>query len=183
MPDYRRVRIPGAIYFFTVVTYERKPFLTTARSRRCLRQAWLATRRKLPFESLAVCLLPDHLHCIWRLPESDADFSSRWRSIKGRFTRLSRAHGRPVRRPEGSRARRREASVWQRRFWEHWIRDEEDLRRHLDYVHYNPVKHGYVRNPEDWQWTSFHRYLARGWYEVGWGHREPEAVVDLDAGE
>ncbi len=123
-----------------------------------------------PFHIDAIVVLPDHLHCIWRLPSGDADFSGRWREIKKAVSReverrTNHHNGRPV---------------WQRRFWEHLIRDEEDWRRHVEYIHYNPVKHGLARRPADWPWSSFARAVARGWHEVGWGASEPEAIVGME---
>jgi putative transposase len=173
MPDYRRVRLEGATYFFTLVTHQRRRFLTRPLVRRVLRRAWARVARAKPFDTVAVCLLPDHLHCIWALPQGDADFPGRWRAIKGHFTRELRRAGQGRAAASPSRHRKREAAVWQRRFWEHWIRDEEDLRRHIDYVHFNPVKHGYVAAAADWPWSSFHRYVRDGWYPSDWGSVEP----------
>ncbi len=157
MSDYRRVYVPGGTYFFTVVTYGRRPFLTEERARACLRHAWRQAQERQPFTTEAVCLLPDHLHCVWTLPEDDADFSARWNRIKGLFTKTYRAGDPTIPRGGASRRRKGEAAIWQRRFWEHRIRDEEDFRRHVDYVHHNPVKHGLVCDVRDWPWSSFHR--------------------------
>lgn len=184
MPNYRRVHIPGSTYFFTVVTYDRRPILCTPLARRLLRAAWSRVSALHPFDTLALCLLPDHLHCLWNLPEADADYALRWQGIKGLFTRrlLEATGGSPLR--GASRPRRREAAVWQPRFWEHWIRNEDDLRRHIDYVHYNPVKHGYVRRVGDWPWSSFHRYVRKGFYDPRWGTAEPPDLLDgADLGE
>ena len=116
----------------------------------------------------AIVLLPDHLHCLWTLPDGDTNYSMRWGLIKKEFTKQARnmvgaAH------PTESRQRHREAMVWQRRFWEHQIRDDEDWRRHMDYIHYNPVKHGYVNAPKDWKLSSFHRHVKSGLYDENWG--------------
>jgi putative transposase len=159
MPNYRRVRIPGGIYFFTVVTHGRRPILCTPQSRAALRQAVVATRRDHPFDSVAWVLMPDHLHTVWRLPEDDADYDTRWRLIKSRFSHLVAATL-PAVPAVASRVAREEQHVWQRRYWEHAIRDEQDLRRHVDYIHFNPVKHGLVAEPEAWPYSTYHRYAA-----------------------
>ncbi len=178
MAKYRRLYIPGGTYFFTVVTFDRRPFLTSDLARKCLRAAWIEVRRKYPFELDALCLLPDHLHCLWTLPD-DVDYSIRWSAIKGGFTRRYLAAGgtQGVRSP--SRWKKGEAAVWQRRFWEHTIRNDKDLRRHYDYIHYNPVKHGLVQRPYDWPWSTFRRYVRMGWYDREWGREEPATVVDF----
>jgi putative transposase len=144
MPEYRRSRIEGGTYFFTIVTYNRLPILTTDTARSLLHQAWLDVRERFPFTLDAVCLLPDHIHCIWILPEDDADFSNRWKEIKRLFTKGYLQHVGTGEERNESRRSRGEAAIWQRRFWEHTIRDDQDLNRHRDYIHYNPVKHGLV---------------------------------------
>ena len=166
MSHYRRANDPGGCYFFTVVAYGRRPFLTDDLARDCLRRAWRTVRERRPFDLVGLCLLPDHLHCIWRLPPDDADFSTRWATIKGVFTREYLRNAGVTEGPRNpSRVRRREAALWQRRFWEHEIRDEVDLSRHLNYIHFNPVKHGLVADPADWPWSTYHRYLREGYYE------------------
>ena len=174
MPNYRRWRQPGGVYFFTLVSHQRCPILIEPTFRVALREAWEATRSERPFETPAVVLLPDHLHCLWRLPEGDDDYSTRWRMIKTRVTRALGGRAAPV---GSSRERRREGSVWQRRFWEHVIRDETDLKRHTDYIHYNPVKHGHVERAGDWPYSTFQRYLRLGEYDVDWGRAEPETLA------
>jgi putative transposase len=179
MPNYRRARIEGGSFFFTLVTFDRRSLLTSELALRSLRGAWRETRKRLPFQTQAICILPDHLHCIWTLPDGDLDFSGRWRSIKSLFSRRYLEAG-GCRGPlSASRRAREEAGLWQRRFWEHWIREEADLRRHVDYVHFNPVKHGYVRRAGDWRWSSFQRFVREGWYDPGWGEREPVGLGDL----
>ncbi len=158
MPHYRRVYMPGGWYFFTVVSFERRPILTTAVGLKSLRIALDTTKSRHPFTTVAWVVLPDHLHCIWQLPESDADYSTRWRLIKTYFTReYLRALVVTTQEVTPSRARHREKAVWQRRFWEHCIRDDEDLRRHINYIHFNPVKHGFVTEATDWRQSSIHR--------------------------
>ncbi|MCH9023201.1 MAG: transposase [Planctomycetes bacterium] len=164
MTNYLRANFCGGYYFFTVLTYQRKRFLVDDLSRECLRNAWRSVCRDRPFEVVAVCLLPEHLHCVWRLPEGDHDFSLRWLLIKKGFTRrYLKAGGREFKQSL-SRLKKRERGVWQRRFWEHQIRDDEDLQRHVDYIHYNPVKHGLVDAVEDWPWSTYHRFVRDGIY-------------------
>jgi len=177
--DYRRRYVPGGCYFFTVVTFERRPFLTSDLARACLRAAWTEVRRHHPFQVLALCLLPDHLHCLWQLPEKDVDFSTRWKHIKGNFSRRYRAGGGNEGERSASRLRTREAAFWQRRFWEHLIRDESDYANHVNYIHYNPVKHGYAQWPGEWPWSSFHRFLAEEWYDREWGWTPPKMPPDF----
>lgn len=182
MPAYRRSFIPGGTYFFTVVTYRRLPILVTEEARNIPHSVWLDVRKRFPFTSDAICLLPDHLHCIWTLPEGDANYSLRWREIKRLFSKkFTDAVGTSELR-SASREKRGETTIWQRRFWEHTIRDEKDLERHVDYLHYNPVKHGLVKRVKDWEWSSFHRYVRMGVYEAEWGG-EIERVNLIEGGE
>ena len=183
MTDYKRADFEGGYYFFTVVTCQRQRLFAEQRARRCLRTAIRKTKGRYPYETIAFCLLPDHMHCVWKLPEDDADFSMRWALTKSSFTRMYLDCGgceRPVSR---SRASKRERGIWQRRFWEHQIRDEKDLQRHVDYVHFNPVKHALVEKVEDWPWSTYHRYAASGYY----GQRSWDEITrdldDLAAGE
>ena len=182
MPEYRRSFIPGGTYFFTVVTYHRLPILVTKEARNILRLALKDVKRRFPFSIDAVCLLPDHVHCIWTLPEGDANYSVRWGEIKRIFsTKYQKMMS--LNEPRSlSREKRGEAAVWQRRFWEHTLRDEEDFRRHLDYIHYNPVKHGLVERVSEWEWSSFHRYVRIGWYDAGWGG-DLECGIQIPGGE
>ncbi|GAP12956.1 transposase [Longilinea arvoryzae] len=180
MPFYRRLYVPGCIYFFTVVTFERRKFLVDELARKVLHQAYQDTQSRHPFESLAICLLPDHLHCLWQLPENDSNFSIRWASIKGIFSRNYLQSGGMESERNASRMAHREVAIWQRRFWEHLIRDEEDLERHFDYIHYNPIHHGYVSELEKWPWSTFHRYYEKGQYSANWGHSRPESVYGIE---
>ena len=174
MPEYRRAAFKGGTYFFTVNTFRRRPILTDVRCRAALRAAIELTRTELPFEIVAWVLLPDHLHTVWRLPVGDANFALRWSLLKRHVTRTCR-DGLPAQPLSDSRRKRREGTFWQRRYWEHLIRDDTDLLRHVDYVHYNPVKHGYVTRAIDWPHSTFHRYVANGIYSAGWGGGlEPE---------
>lgn len=182
MPEYRRSKQEGGTYFFTVVTYHRLPILTGDTARGILHQAWMDTCNRFPFETLAICLLPDHLHCIWQLPEGDSNYSIRWKEIKGLFTKGYLEKIGPGKERNRSRQMRNEAAIWQRRFWEHTIQDDQDLAAHLDYIHYNPVKHGYVNRPADWNWSSFLRYVRQGNYELDWGEGGKE-MENISRGE
>ena len=164
MPDYRRCRIPGGTYFFTVNLLERRSDLLV-RHIAALRGAVRATRCQRPFHIDGWVVLPDHLHCLWILPVGYADYSNRWKAIKIRFVHAIA----PDERRSAVRAKRGERGIWQRRFWEHAIRDEEDYTRHMDYLHYNPVKHGWVRVVADWPYSTFHRWVKTGIYSPTWG--------------
>jgi putative transposase len=168
MPNYHRHFQPGGTFFFTVVTYKRHPIFNTSSARQLLGEAFRTAMERYPFSMVAVCLLPDHLHCIWTLPENDINYSIRWGFIKSFFTHRYNDRDTSSSKTVRSREKRREKGVWQRRFWEHFIRDELDLEVHFDYIHYNPVKHGYVQYVDEWEWSSFHRYLELGWYSKGW---------------
>jgi len=152
MSTYRRVFAPGGTYFFTVVTYQRAPIFSRGSNVDALRAAFRTVRASRPFDIDAIVILPDHLHTVWRLPDGDSDFSSRWREIK-------KATSRAIDTRVNARGER---PVWQRRFWEHQIRDDSDWRRHVDYIHFNPVRHGWDSRPEDWPWSSYGRFLVRG---------------------
>lgn len=168
MPDYRRADVPGGTYFFTLVTERRTPFLCTDLARKLLRESVDACRDARPFDAEAFVLLPEHLHAIWTLPAGDADFSGRWAAVKARFTRgWLDAGGRELPTSD-SRRRHGHRGVWQRRFWEHWLRDARDFGEHLDYVHYNPVKHGLVTCPHLWPYSTFGKWVKRGVYEPDW---------------
>jgi putative transposase len=182
MPNYRRFTVPGATYFFTVVTNERRPFLVDDLAKQCLREAIEVVRARYPFEVPAMVLLPDHLHTVWSLPEGDSDYSLRWRRIKGDFTERYLAQGGDDGTRSASRQKRNERGLWQRRFWEHMILDDNDFERHVDYIHYNPVKHGLVTCPSDWLYSSFHAFVRRGIYPASWGCSEHGAISfgDLD---
>ena len=164
MSHYRRADSPGGCYFFTVVTYDRHRIFAEDVARACLRHAWRTVQDRKPFEIVALCLLPEHLHCIWKLPPEDADFSGRWAAIKAIFTREYLRSGGTYGNRNPSHRRSNEAAIWQRRFWEHQIRDELDLSRHINYIHFNPVKHALVADPADWPWSTYHRYLREGYY-------------------
>ena len=162
MSNYRRSLVPGGTYFFTVTLADRRSTLLTD-SIDQLRQAYTLAVERSPFKTTAICVLPDHLHAIWTLPEGNADYSHRWSLIKSQFSMAIPATNRSE-----SKARKREKGIWQRRFWEHQIRDEADLNRHIDYIHHNPVKHGLVARVKAWPYSSFHRYVRAGLLPEDW---------------
>jgi putative transposase len=165
MSRFRRAHT-GTTFFFTVVSYHRRPILCDPMIRTALRHALHAVRALRPFTIDAWVLLPDHIHCIWTLPADDTDFSQRWSQIKHR---VSYACGDAYRmRPSVSGLKRGEATIWQRRFWEHQIRDDLDMQRHMDYVHFNPVKHGHVERAAAWPYSTFGRWVKAGLYAADW---------------
>lgn len=168
MPEYRRAWSPGGTFFFTLVTENRAPILCSELARNILRTALQETRRRWPFVIDAFVLLPDHLHTIWTLPPGDTDFSRRWGFLKKEFTKQWLASGGAERDVSMSRSHNRRRGVWQRRFWEHMIRDESDFQGHCDYIHYNPVKHGLAKCPHEWEYSSFHRFVREGIYNGNW---------------
>jgi putative transposase len=164
MTNYRRSFVPGASYFFTVNLADRRLGLLTDHIG-SLRTAFRETRARHPFAIEAIVVLPDHLHAIWTLPEGNADYAMRWRLIKSSFSR-SLPHDEQISR---SRAGKGERGIWQRRYWEHTLRDENDVVRHVDYIHFNPIKHGHVMRVQDWPYSSFHRMVTIGVYPKDWG--------------
>jgi len=159
--DYRRYYVPGGTWFFTVNLRDRRSHLLTRHIEQ-LRLATISVKRRRPFHINAWVILPEHMHCIWTLPENDWDFSARWRELKKTFSKSLQM-----------------SSIWQPRFWEHMIRDEVDYRNHIDYVYINPLKHGWVRQVAQWPFSTFHRDVREGLYPYDWAGD----VEDLDAGE
>jgi putative transposase len=172
MPNYRRAFVPGGCWFFTLNLLQRQQTLLVDHID-VLRNAVAATRRTYPFVIDAMVVLPDHLHAVWTLPPDDADFSVRWRLVKSRF-----AKSLPRQEPLSTvRRARGERGIWQRRFWEHLIRDEADYARHIEYCYINPVKHGLVRRVQDWPHSSFHRDVRAGLFPIDWaGEVGPEGT-------
>ena len=164
MSNYRRAQVPGGTYFFTINLLERRRRLLVEHIDD-LRAAFRATHAVRPFEVIAIVILPDHLHCLWRLPPGDSDNANRWAQIKSGFSRRLP----PGERRSAQRVCRRERGIWQRRYWEHLIRNDNDLQRHADYIHFNPVKHGHVSRVVDWPYSSFRRWVADGVYGLEWG--------------
>jgi putative transposase len=168
MSDYRRWKVPGAMYFLTVVTEGRRPLFRDEANRTLLGRVMREVAARKPFDVFAMVLLPDHLHTVWSMPRGDADYSQRWRQIKTLFTQGFLASGSEM--PStAARRKRHEHGVWKRRFYEHTVRDEDDLKRCVDYLHFNPVKHALVPRVRDWPWSSFHRFVALGEYDNDWG--------------
>jgi putative transposase len=176
MPNYRRYRVGGGCYFFTVNLLERAPNDLLARHIDVLRNAVAKVQRARPFHVDAWVVLPDHLHCVWTLPPGDDDFSTRWRLIKTYFAREMP----PTERRSRVRRSRGERGLWQRRYWEHLIRNDNDFHRHVEYCYINPVKHGYVSRACDWPYSSFHRDVREGLFPVDWAG---DSAFDLAAGE
>ncbi|MBW4684131.1 MAG: transposase [Komarekiella atlantica HA4396-MV6] len=178
--QYRRATIQGGTYFFTLVTHNRQKLLCLPTNVSLLRNAFRYVMRQHPFIIDAFVLLPDHLHCIWTLPQGDRNFSTRWRLIKSYFSRqcdtLSQEN------LSTSRQQKKERAIWQRRFWEHLIKDEVDFKNHVEYIHYNPVKHGLVQAPKDWEYSSFHCSVRQGTYDSIWGAGE-EIVFEANIGK
>jgi putative transposase len=163
MVRYRRNFIPGGTYFFTVTLADRRSALLVEHID-TLRAAFRAGRRERPFVIDAIVVLPDHLHAILTLPVGDADFSGRWRRIKGYFSSRMIAAGAFAKRHSND-----DYALWQRRFWEHTIRNEDDFARHVDYIHFNPVRHGLVQSVRDWRYSSFHQYVRQDLLPLDWG--------------
>lgn len=163
MVQYRRNKIEGGTYFFTVALHDRERALLT-KYIDDLRVSVRTVMHDKPFHIDAWVVLPDHLHAIWTLPANDADYSGRWRAIKSRFTKTIAKTGADI-----TRNAKGEYNLWQRRYWEHTIRDDRDFEAHMNYIHYNPVKHGHAQQVRDWSHSTFHRYVADGVYPADWG--------------
>ena len=175
MPDYRRNRVPGGTYFFTVCLADRRSSLLVGQID-ALRTAVKKVRAQRPFHIDAWVILPDHMHCLWTLPEGDADFPGRWREIKKAFSKqipLNECRTAVM-------VERGERGIWQRRYWEHTILDDRDYALHMDYTHFNPVKHGLVSHAAAWPLSTFHRCIKRGLYPDDWQGSDDDV---LEAGE
>ena len=163
MVHYRRNRVAGGSYFFTVNLQNRQStFLTNHID--LLRESFNEVKRQYPFNIDAIVILPEHLHAVWNLPEEDTNYSVRWQLLKSLFTRKLVINGVSL-----TKSIKGEYDLWQRRYWEHTIRDDRDMQRHIEYIHYNPVKHGLVKQVKDWPYSSFHQYVERGLVESAWG--------------
>lgn len=180
MPNYRRPHVAGGTYFITQVSYQREKWFCRDEGRKALRQAFITVKQRYPFTIDAFVLLPDHFHGLWTLPPGDSDVSVRMRLIKTYVTKHYRQELGIDRRVSAARQRRGESNLWQRRFWEHLIRDERDYALHCDYIHINPVKHGLCDVPQDWAFSSIHRLIAQGVYPPNWGQNGcPEMPPDI----
>ena len=168
MSSYKRIYLPNNSYFFTVVTANRKALFAEDKNVQLLKTAFRYVQSRKPFKIDAICILPDHLHCIWTM-QDDCNYSIRWQMIKTDFSRRYRHQNREP----------KQAKIWQSRYWEHVIRDQDDFDKHVDYVHYNPVKHGLVKSVKDWSYSSFNKYVTKGYYNSGWGDFEPDSIVGM----
>ena len=175
MPNYRRNRVEGGCYFFTINLLERHENSLLVQHIDLLRDVIQRVRRKYPFHIDGWVILPNHMHCIWTLPAGDSDYSTRIRLIKTLFSKSlpNNEYRSDVRRQN------RERGVWQRRFWEHTISDEQDYATHMDYLHYNPVKHGYVSAVADWPYSTFEKLVQENFYPRDWG----ECSINMAVGE
>ena len=182
MPNFRRSKLSGGTYFFTVVTENRSHLFNNENARTTLSNVMRECQSRHPFEIVALVLLPDHLHTIWSLPTGDDRYAMRWAWIKREFTRLWIATGGIEQQTRVYQPSQRRRGVWQPRYWEHAIRDQADLQAHFDYIHYNPVKHGYVTKPCDWPWSTFHRWVREGHYSIDWA-AGVEGALPGSAGE
>jgi putative transposase len=178
MLHYRRAFLKGGTFFFTVVTYRRYPIFKEEASIDLLWRCLQTTMLSHPFMVDAVVILSDHLHTIWTLPDYESDFSTRWKMIKGAFSR--HYSGCKTEDISESMRRKNEKGIWQRRFWEHAIHDQEDFNRHCDYIHYNPVKHGLVNSPIEWKHSSFRGLVEKGIYPMNWGHAVGKDLAEMD---
>lgn len=151
MPNYRRYHHPGGMFFFTVNLRDRRSNLLTENFDLFM-SIYQKQSEARPFHTHSYVILPDHIHCIWELPDGDSDYATRWRLIKTAFSKAMPKSGEP-----DIKLRKGERGIWQRRYWEHYIRDEKDFENHMDYIRHNPVKHGYVDHPHDWQYARWHR--------------------------
>jgi putative transposase len=177
MPDYRRAWHPGGMYFFTVNALRRRDNDLLVRHVELLRDVVRMVRRAHPFVIHGWVVLPDHMHCVIELPHGNADFAMRWRLIKAGFSKQLPA----TERRSDVRLARGERGIWQRRYWEHLIRDEADFAAHLDYLHFNPVKHGFVARVADWPYSTFHRLVGEEVYPCDWsGSAAADALPGLD---
>ena len=177
MPEYRRIWVPGGTYFFTVNLLERQNNNLLVRNIGLLREVVRKVRNNHQFEIHGWVVLPDHIHCIMSLPNGDSDFALRWRLIKSGFSKQLPKNERLSK----SRIKRGERGIWQRRYWEHMIRDQSDFNAHMDYIHINPVKHGFVSKVKDWSYSTFHKLVEQGIYESDWaGSQIADSLVYED---
>ncbi len=183
MSDYRRWFVQGGTFFFTVVAYGRRPILTSDQGRKFLRKAIESVQGRHAFSLIATVLVPDHWHLVMQLPPGDKRYSLRLKQIKAEFSDQWLAAGLPEANVTPSQKKRGERGIWQPRFWEHAVRDEDDLERCADYIHWNPRKHGLVKRVRDWRWSSFHRFVRQGQYDIDWGGTAPDVGESDDWGE
>jgi len=171
MPDYRRFYIPNSITFITCVTRDRYPYLKSKSDIDLFFSTLARVKEIKPFELMAYVVLPDHFHWLMKVDQSSGNFSKVMHSIKRNFTQnYKQAHN-----------VQKSISIWQRGFWDHVIRDERDLEIHLDYIHWNPIKHGCVNKPSNWPYSTYRDWEGMGIYDLGWGCVEiPENISGLN---
>ncbi|TWT38461.1 REP-associated tyrosine transposase [Blastopirellula retiformator] len=179
MPNFRRYFLPGGTFFFTLVTQRRRPIFSDRSATKLLGDCLRECQELWPFEVHAIVLLPDHLHTIWTVPKEDDDYSRCWSWTKRKFTQRWLAAGGREQRVSSARQKEGRRGVWQARFWEHTIKDEDDFERHFDYIHYNPVKHGLVKCLSDWLASSFHRWVTAGVYHRNWACGERGLALEF----
>lgn len=179
MPNYRRAHVPGGSFFFTLVTNNRAHLFASERGRNLIGSMLRRCMLKWPFTINAIVLLPDHLHAIWTLPSGDCAYPRRWGWVKKEFAKEWLLLGGAESEVSKARQAERRRGVWQPRYWEHTLEDEDDFERHFDYIHYNPVKHGYVTCPRDWAWSSFHRWVDADVYPRNWACSHSGFVLDF----
>jgi putative transposase len=183
MPNYRRIKIKGGTYFFTLVTNKRRKLFLSPEARALFINSMNHVRQYHPFSIEAFCILPDHIHLLWQMPKDDNDYSIRIAEIKKHFSKSDFDRTETSSIKTYSQTKRGESGIWQRRFWEHFIRDECDLNKHIEYIHYNPVKHGLVERVEDWPSSSFFDYVQLGFYDLGWGENFDIENNEINFGE
>lgn len=177
MPRYIRSYTKGATYFFTLVAHDRRPIFCERDFLQAFRESIKQVQQQYPFEIIAWIQLPDHLHCIWEMSTDGTNYSKCWSRIKRLTTQACPQYHLPHESLSQSSIDRNEKGLWQRRFHEHQINSEEDFIKHIDYIHYNPVKHGLVERAADWNHSSFHRYVKSGFYSADWG----ESIIEFSA--
>jgi putative transposase len=177
MTDYRRFYLPGSTWFFTVNLENRLDNHLLVEQIDLLRLAFQYVKQRHPFQIQAVVIMPEHLHCLWTLPPDDDDNAIRWNLLKGHFSRALPVVNETI---SASRAKRRERGIWQRRFWARFMTSQDDFNTHVDYIHWNPVKHGWVSQVSDWPHSSFHRFVKLGVYPDNWRH---SGEFDIPEGE
>jgi putative transposase len=172
MPNYRRILIKGGIYFLTLTTHQRQELFSEPKTKQLFLESLQHVKTYHPFAILAYCILPDHIHLLIKLPESDSNYSLRIGEAKKHFSKRLKAD-----------EKYNSAQIWQNRFWEHYIRDDIDLSRHIDYIHYNPVKHNLVGQANEWSSSSFTDYVRKGYYDRDWGQGENAEKNKFNYGE
>ena len=163
MVRYQRAQAAGGTFFFTVTLARRQSDVLTA-GIKLLRQSLRRIHQQRPFVIDAIVIRPEHLHTIWKLPAGDTDYATCWQPIETDFTRQIGATG-----DCSPRHANGEPALWQRRYWKHQIRDDTDYQKHIDYIHFNPVRHGYARHVADWPYSAFHRFVRQGLLPSDWG--------------